>query len=124
MEINMKLLADVNVEKPIVDFLAGIDLDVIWIPDYNCMLPDEELLNMANSQDRVLITNDKDFGELVFRQNKITAGIVLIRMKGYNSEEKVVVIEKLFKNFPEKIYNHFVVVAKNKMRFIPLKDLK
>jgi predicted nuclease of predicted toxin-antitoxin system len=120
----MKLLADVNVEKPIVDFLAGIDLDVIWIPDYNCMLPDEELLNMANSQDRVLITNDKDFGELVFRQNKITAGIVLIRMKGYNSEEKVVVIEKLFKNFPEKIYNHFVVVAKNKMRFIPLKDLK
>ena len=120
----MKLLADVNVEKPIVDCLVGIDLDVLWIPDYNCMLSDEELLNMANSQDRVLITNDKDFGELVFRQNKITAGIVLIRMKGYNSEEKVVVIEKLFKNYPGKIYNHFVVVTKNKMRFIPLKDLK
>ena len=55
----MKILADVNVEKPIVDYLVGIDLDVLWIPDYNCMLPDEKLLNMANSQDRVLITNDR-----------------------------------------------------------------
>jgi hypothetical protein len=45
----MKLLADVNVEKPIVDYLGGIDFDIIWIPDYNCMLSDEELLNMANS---------------------------------------------------------------------------
>jgi hypothetical protein len=71
-----------------------------------------------------LITNDKDFGELVFRQDKIAAGIVLIRMKGYSSEEKVATIEKLFKNYPGKIYNHFVVVTKNKMRFIALKDLK
>ena len=120
----MKLLADVNVEKPIVDYLLGMDFDVIWIPDYNCMLSDEELLNMANSQDRVLITNDKDFGELVFRQNKVTTGIVLIRMKGYNSDQKAAVIEKLFKNYPGKIYDHFVVVTKDKMRFIALKDLK
>ena len=55
---------------------------------------------------------------------KIATGIVLIRMKGYSSDEKVVVIEKLFKNYPGKIYNHFVVVTKNKMRFIALKDLK
>ena len=120
----MKILADVNVEKSIVEYLVGINLDVLWIPDYNCMLSDEELLNMANSQDRVLITNDKDFGELVFRQKKLTAGIVLVRMKGYDAEKKVVVIEKLFRNYPGKIYNHFVVVTKNKLRFIPLKDLK
>jgi len=120
----VKILADVNVEKPIVDSLVEINLDVLWIPDYNCMLSDEELLNMANSQDRVLLTNDKDFGELVFRQKKITAGIILVRMKGYDSEKKVPVIEKLFKNYSEKIYNHFVVVTKNKLRFIPLKDLK
>jgi len=37
---------------------------------------------------------------------------------------RVVIIEKLFKNYRGKIYNHFVVVTKNKMRFIPLKDLK
>jgi predicted nuclease of predicted toxin-antitoxin system len=72
----------------------------------------------------VLITNDKDFGELVFRQNKIATGIVLIRMKGCSSDEKVVVIEKLFKKYPGKIYNHFVVVTKNKMRFIAFKDMK
>ncbi len=120
----MKILADVNVEKPIVDYLVGIDFDVKWIPDYNCMMSDEELLNMANLEDRVLITNDKDFGELVFRQNKIVAGIMLIRMKGYSSYEKVVVISKLFKNYPGKIYNHFVVITKNKLRFIALKDLK
>jgi predicted nuclease of predicted toxin-antitoxin system len=118
----MKILADVNIEKPIVDYTVGIGFDVKWIPDYNCMLPDDNLLTMANTESRVLMTNDKDFGELVFRQNKITTGIILVRMKGASSEKKVKAIKKLFKNYPSKIYNHFVVVAENKMRFVPLKD--
>lgn len=118
----MKILADVNVEKPIIDYMASVGFDVKWIPDYNCMLPDNHLLAMANSESRVLLTNDKDFGELVFRQNKITTGIILLRLKGASSKIKVKALKKLFENYPSKIYNHFVVVAQNKLRFVPLKE--
>lgn len=123
-ENDMKLLADVNVEKPIVDYLKSIGNDVKWIPDYDCMLPDDELLEIANSENRIMLTNDKDFGELVFRQNRIASGIILIRMKGDSSEKKVAAITKLFKDYPEKIINHMVVVTRNKIRFVSLWDLK
>jgi predicted nuclease of predicted toxin-antitoxin system len=62
----IRFLADVNVEKPIVDYLSGNGYDIKWIPDYNCEMLDDRLLSLANTEKRILITNDKDFGELAF----------------------------------------------------------
>jgi hypothetical protein len=42
-------------------------------------MPDDEILSGAVTRDRVLITSDKDFGELVFRDGKSAVGVVLIR---------------------------------------------
>lgn len=42
-------------------------------------IPDDEVLSGSVSRDRVLITSDKDFGELVFRDGKAAVGVVLIR---------------------------------------------
>jgi predicted nuclease of predicted toxin-antitoxin system len=53
----------VNVEKAIVDFLRAEGYDVKWIADFDCTLRDENLLKLANKERRILITNDKDFGE-------------------------------------------------------------
>ena len=61
----IKFLADVNVEKPIVDYLLKQGYDIKWIPDYDCEMSDEELVQMANEEQRILITNDKGFGDLV-----------------------------------------------------------
>jgi predicted nuclease of predicted toxin-antitoxin system len=42
-------------------------------------MPDDEVLSGSVSRDRVLITSDKDFGDLVFREGKAAVGVVLIR---------------------------------------------
>lgn len=42
-------------------------------------MPDEEVLSGALARDRVLITTDKDFGDLVFRGGRAAVGVVLIR---------------------------------------------
>ena len=42
-------------------------------------MPDDEVLSGSVSRDRVLITSDKDFGDLVFRDGKTAVGVVLIR---------------------------------------------
>lgn len=55
MEI-VKFIADVNVEKAIVDYLTESGYDVKWIPDYNCEIFDEDLLSLANVEKRILIT--------------------------------------------------------------------
>jgi predicted nuclease of predicted toxin-antitoxin system len=45
-------------------------------------LADEAILEIANQENRILLTNDKDFGEIVFRQKLITSGVILFRIKG------------------------------------------
>ncbi|MBI5183224.1 MAG: DUF5615 family PIN-like protein [Nitrospinae bacterium] len=123
MEI-IKFIADVNVEKAIVDYLTQNGYDIKWIPDYNCEIPDEDLLDLANAERRVLITNDKDFGEITFLQKKLYTGIILIRIKGQKTEDKVKLFKKLIKNYSNKLLNHFTVITKKKIRFISMGDLR
>ncbi|MBV9688971.1 MAG: DUF5615 family PIN-like protein [Ktedonobacteraceae bacterium] len=49
--------------------------------DYTRALEDEEVLKIAKNEQRILITNDKDFGELVFRYHHSHAGVILLRLK-------------------------------------------
>ena len=119
----IKFIADANVEKKIVDCLIKFGFDVKWIPDYNCEMDDEDLLTMANNEKRILITNDKDFGELVFLRKQNCAGIILIRVKGQDTKEKVELVEKLILNYKDKIPNHFSLITKTKIRFIPMEDI-
>ena len=62
----IKFIADVNIEKQIVDYLHDSGYDVKWMPDYNCKISDEELIKIARREKRILITNDKDFGDITF----------------------------------------------------------
>jgi len=121
---NIKFIADVNIEKPIIDYLSESGCDIKWVPDYNCEMLDEELLKMANKEKRILITNDKDFGEIVFLQKRLSVGVILFRVKGQNTGDKVRLIKKLLDNYSDKILNHFVVITQNKFRFISMEEIK
>lgn len=120
----IKFIADVNIEKVIVDLLLENGYNVKWIPDYDCEILDADLLNMANTEKRILVTNDKDFGELTFLQKKLSTGIILIRVKGQKPQNKIKVMKKLLQNYSHKLLHHFVVVTKGKIRIIPMEDIK
>ena len=75
----IRILADVNVEKRVVDHLMNQGYDVKWVPDYECAMLDRDLFNLASREKRILLTNDKDFGELAFLQKKACIGIILMR---------------------------------------------
>ena len=63
----MRFLLDESAEYRIVAFLTGLGHDVTAIAhDYPHGLPDQQILEIAVSEQRILITNDSDFGELVF----------------------------------------------------------
>ena len=120
----IKFIADVNVEKILVDYLIGNGYDVKWIPDYNRKMFDDELLDLANREKRILITNDKDFGEITFLQRKLSMGIILIRVKGQKAEDKVKLFKKLLQNYRDKLLKHFTVITKEKIRFVSMEDIK
>ncbi len=119
----LKFLADVNIEKPLVDELRSLGYDTRWVAEDNPGLEDVGILSIAQKEDRVLLTNDKDFGEIVFRQRATPSGIILFRIKGQSSYAKIILLKKLLMLYGDKIARHFTVVTKNKFRFIPLQPM-
>ncbi len=85
---------------------------------------DDELLNLANKENRILITNDTDFGELIFLQNRVTTGIVLLRIKGQDVKKKLRSLSKLIRLYSDKIENHFVVITERRIRIRILEEHK
>jgi predicted nuclease of predicted toxin-antitoxin system len=120
----VKFIGDVNVEKPIIDYLLANGYNTKWIPDLDRRMVDEKLLELASREKRILVTNDKDFGELTFRQKRVSAGIVLFRVKGQNSRDKVRLLRKLLLAHGNRLRGYFTVVTRKKVRFIPMKDIK
>jgi len=116
----LKFLIDVNIEKPIINFLIKKGFDIKCVVDIDKKMADYSVCEIANTEQRVLITNDKDFGEIVFFQKRISSGIILLRIKGGDASEKILLLEKLLDYYCDKIINHFVVITKEKFRFIPL----
>jgi predicted nuclease of predicted toxin-antitoxin system len=88
----MNFLADESVDGPVVDRLCEDGHDVLSVAETEPSLPDEAVLAMANQRDALLLTADKDFGELVFRQRRVSAGVVLIRLAGLSPATKAMVV--------------------------------
>ena len=81
----MRWLADENIDAAIVVRLREAGDDVWSVAESVAGITDEEVLAMARQRSAVLLTADKDFGELVVRMRAATAGVVLVRLAGMDS---------------------------------------
>ena len=76
----MRFIADEGVDAQIVAALRKEGHDVLYVIEFDAGASDPDILCNANEEDRILITRDKDFGELVFRLKKVHSGIILNRL--------------------------------------------
>lgn len=89
----MRLLADENVSAPVVARLRLAGHDVVAVVERAPASCDEDVLLLAQRERRILITEDRDFGELVVRRRRDLVGLVLIeldRLTNANAAERVV----------------------------------
>src|SRR5262245_3553329 len=77
----MRFLADENVAVPIVLWLRQLGHDVSHASEQQAGAPDSDWLARAESEQRLILTSDKDFGELVFRDRLNSHGVVLLRLE-------------------------------------------
>lgn len=114
----MKFLADQCVYQTTIDLLRGFGFDVISLKDLNATTAlDEKVLKLAKEYSRVLITNNLDFGKLVFYSSKEHSGVIILRINPLN-ENKVHSVMKIFLTRYKKVAldQTLVVVDKNKYR--------
>lgn len=116
----MKFLADENIEKPIVDFLRTRGIDVMYVADEGPGSSDDEVFALAKHLNRILITNDRDFGEIAFRRKEISAGIVLMRFSSESMKKKIETLKHLLQHHSRKLAYHFTVVTETQIRIRPI----
>jgi len=112
----MNFLADENIDQQIVTRLRNNGHSVLYIAELNPSISDSEVLDLANKENALLLTADSDFGELIFRQKRLTAGVIYIRLGHYTSEKKADVIVQAIRQHSEEFVNSFVVISTNSIR--------
>ena len=88
----MKCVADENVDSPIVTALGDAASDVWYVAEEASGITDDEVLQKATSDAALLLTGDKDFGNLVFLQGRASAGVLLLRLAGVPAREKAEIV--------------------------------
>ena len=80
-------------------------------------ISDAEVLRRAHEEERILITNDKDFGEKVYRGGNPHSGIVLLRLDNERSQNKIAVLDCLLEEYADHLSGCFVVATAEQVRF-------
>lgn len=85
----MKLIADENIAKPLIEALRADGHEVIAISEVSPGIKDIEVLAMARERGAAVLTQDTDFGELVFGQAQRSSGVLLLRLAGLAKADRI-----------------------------------
>lgn len=116
----MQLLADENIPRPLLAPLRHAGHDVVHIADGHRGLPDIDVLALASDQNRVLMTEDKGFGELIFRHGLSVPGVIFIRMDPTDIPGKIKALADLIGREGDQLRGRYTVLEGEDVRIRPL----
>ncbi len=112
----LKFLVDVGVGKIVEEWLKDNGYDVKNIREINPGMEDREILRIAVNEGRMVITMDKDFGELIYKSGLLHSGILLLRLEDARADEKVSIVKEILEKYDEKMQNKFCVFQNGRIR--------
>jgi predicted nuclease of predicted toxin-antitoxin system len=113
--MQLTFVADESIDKDIVECLRK-QYDVTFIEGELKGLDDEVILILSRNQNSILLTADKDFGELVFRLNNQHTGIVLCRLHGIPPKQKALLVERVIEKYGAELIDSFTVIQPDNVR--------
>lgn len=117
----MRLLCDEGVDQQIVEKLRDEEHDVTYIAEVAPGATDDEVLDRANQAGALLLTTDKDFGELVFRQRRTPYGVLLIRLAGLPQHRKATTVASAIQKYGDSLAGAFAVIDPGRVRIRPIR---
>ena len=113
----MRFLVDECTGPKVAEWLRIEGHEVFSVFDDARGISDDEVFAKAFAENWILVTNDKDFGEIVFRENRQHHGIIFLRLDDERTDSKINVLRQLITNYSDKLPGQFVTVTENKVRF-------
>lgn len=113
----MRFLVDECTGPGVARWLRGMSHEVFSVYEEARGMADDDILRKAYSENWILITNDKDFGERVYRDKRPHHGVIFLRLQDERAASKIDAVEKLLDGYEDQIPDAFVVVTETHVRF-------
>ena len=112
----VNVLVDVSTGQAVADAIRGLGHDTLFVRDRDPSMPDADILAWAVAEQRLVVTMDKDFGELIYRSGQPHAGVLLLRLEAARTAEKVRVVTEILTNHGWALPGHFSVYQDGRLR--------
>ncbi|MFM9946825.1 MAG: DUF5615 family PIN-like protein [Saprospiraceae bacterium] len=110
---DFKLLADENIDPDLIDYLRNQGFDIKGVKDVGLIAAkDPAWLKLANLEDRVIVTQDSDFGKIIFTQATDFTGIIFLRPGSLFVNFHIQTIQAILAADPD-LFPPFILTAKN-----------
>lgn len=117
----MRFLADENVAHCVVERLRTAGFDVMTMGLTNPGASDSDVLATAKRDGRILITEDRDFGELVVRQRLDVQGVVLLELDRLSNAAEADRVAAVVSTNVHKLSGNLLVIEPGRTRIRPLR---
>ena len=113
----MRFLVDECTGSNVAIWLREQDHEVFSAHEQSRGASDDVLIHKAFTEKWILITNDKDFGEKVYRERRPHRGVIFLRLEDERTANKIFVLKRLLAQYAELLADRFVVVTEKRVRF-------
>lgn len=112
----MKFLVDENIGLKVVKFLNKLGHTIEHIQNIQIGLEDYQILDLSVLKDSIVITFDRDFGELIFKKGKQHNGVIFLRLEDQTSKNVIKAVKYIFLKH-QIINKDFIVVIESNNQF-------
>jgi len=113
----MRFLVDECTGPAVARWLRAQKHEVLSAYEEARGMDDDDVIAKAFAEDWILIKNDKDFGEKVYRERRPHKGVVLLRLEDERAVNKIAALRRLLEGYAGRLANQFVVVTEKQVRF-------
>ncbi len=112
----MKILADESIESEIVAALRAAGQTVADIKETSPGIDDERVLSLAVDTESILLTNDKDFGDLIYRDRRYSKGVILLRFGKMVITKRIELLASVLEERESEMPGAFTVITATGVR--------
>lgn len=108
----MRFLVDECTGPAVAHWLRAQKHEVFSVYEEARGMEDDEVTTKAFAENWILITNDKDFGEKIYRERRPHKGVVLLRLEDERAVNKIAILQRLLEGYAERLTDQFVVTER------------
>jgi predicted nuclease of predicted toxin-antitoxin system len=110
------ILADENIDHSLIEAIREIGIEVLSIYEMNRGIKDEFIIELSRNPPRIILTEDKDFGEWVFAHHVSNISVLFLRYDFKDTPSMKRILTQLLSERINELFGHFTTLTIHKIR--------